>query len=204
MLERNYIIPNYPRELLEVPFEAIGSMCWASAFSDLSRPWKQFLWKRQTFSSADKFQCLEVVGFKSCNWLCHRLWWDTTGRNRFECLAFNHGKWISVSSPGFLSNGAAGDGWGGGLVHWSPLLGEEHIDSCVDLYHKEMGYSSSECEREVEQDMKMIFEIHAIPVNKICIRQSLEVIWKRPLWWLNCKYTIVPDVSSHDSINLPP
>ena len=41
---------------------------------------------------------------------------------------------------------------------------------------KEMGYSSSECEREVKQDMKMIFEIHAIPVNKICIRQSLEVI----------------------------
>lgn len=31
-------------------------------------------------------------------------------------------------------------------------------------------------EREVKQDMKMIFEIHAISVNKICIRQSLEVI----------------------------
>ena len=70
--------------------------------------------------------------------------------------------------------------------------------------YKEMGYSSPDSEREVKQDMKMTFEIHAIPVNKICIRQSLEVIWKRPLWQLNCKYTIVPDVSSHDSINLPP
>lgn len=31
-------------------------------------------------------------------------------------------------------------------------------------------------EREVKQDMKMISETHAIPVNKICIRQSLQVI----------------------------
>lgn len=59
-------------------------------------------------------------------------------------------------------------------------------------------------EREVKQDMKMISETHAIPVNKICIRQSLQVIWKRPLWRLNCKYPIVPDVSSHDCISLPP
>ena len=42
--------------------------------------------------------------------------------------------------------------------------------------YKDMGYSSSDSEREVKQDMKMTFEIHAIPVNKICIRQSLEVI----------------------------
>ena len=42
--------------------------------------------------------------------------------------------------------------------------------------YKEMGYSSSDSEREVKQDMKMTFEIHAIPVNKIWIRQSLEVI----------------------------
>lgn len=28
----------------------------------------------------------------------------------------------------------------------SPLLGEEHTDSWVDLYHKEMGYSSSDTE----------------------------------------------------------
>ena len=42
--------------------------------------------------------------------------------------------------------------------------------------YKEMCYSSSDSEREVKQDMKMTFEIHAIPVNKICIRQSLEVI----------------------------